>query len=167
MAAIPEEGFFRKFLPLLGYPTDNDSDKLLLSRNDLFIVPNKDAFQKVKLEHNYKVESKTFFSRQIVHFLFEKLDSSRSSSDFRDCWPILDKKMEADFRRVCFNWYKELQVSFNRFKILILSEIYVFSFSSRIQVSYRRSQLRSSKVLAEENSSTLSPVSSVLSLKSI
>jgi hypothetical protein len=61
---------------------------------------------------------------QIVHFLFVKLDGQRSETSFRDCWPIFDKKIEADFRRVCFNWYKELQVSHKN----ILNFTLVFDF---------------------------------------
>ena len=78
---------FGKLLICLGY---EDKEKYLSNKN-LFVVPNKDAFQK------------------IVHFLFCKLDATKSEIQFRDCWPIFDKKVEADFRRVCFNWYKELQ----------------------------------------------------------
>ena len=54
-----------------------------------------------------------FLYFQVIHFLLCKLDKEKSETLFRDCWPIFDKKMEAEFRRVCFNWYKELQVSLN------------------------------------------------------
>jgi len=77
------------FLRVLGFP---DLDGKILKNDELFFVPNKDAFQKV------------------IHFLLCKLDKEKSETLFRDCWPIFDKKMEAEFRRVCFNWYKELQM---------------------------------------------------------
>ena len=56
---------------------------------------------------------------QVIHFLLCKLDKEKSETLFRDCWPIFDKKMEAEFRRVCFNWYKELQVSIMRGSISV------------------------------------------------
>ena len=38
--------------------------------------------------------------QQVFHFLFGKLlTKEKSHQEFRDCWPILDKKQEADFRR--------------------------------------------------------------------
>ena len=38
------DNFFSKFLPLLGF---QDPDHKILSNKELFVVPNKDAFQKV------------------------------------------------------------------------------------------------------------------------
>jgi hypothetical protein len=43
MTSFCGDTFFGRFLPLLGF---EDGDKILPSK-DLFIVPNKDAFQKV------------------------------------------------------------------------------------------------------------------------
>jgi hypothetical protein len=48
---------------------------------------------------------------QVVYFLFHTLDIDKCNSDFRDCWPIVEKKQEADFRRNAHQWYKDLQVS--------------------------------------------------------
>ena len=56
--------------------------------------------------------SKVFWNSlffQITHFLFSKLDKDKCESSFRDCWPSFDKKMEAEFRKICFEWYKEIQ----------------------------------------------------------
>lgn len=82
------DGFFAKFLPLLGFEDDS-----LLSSPDLFVLPNQDAFQK------------------IVHFLLKQLDIAKSAELFRDCWPILDRKQEAEFRRNAFTLYKDLQLA--------------------------------------------------------
>ena len=98
---------FGKLLICLGY---EDKEKYLTNKN-LFVVPNKDAFQKVISYFRFEIHNcrkQIFF--QVIHFLFCKLDVTKSEIQFRDCWPIFDKKVEADFRRVCFNWYKELQV---------------------------------------------------------
>jgi hypothetical protein len=49
-------------------------------------------------------------SFQIVYFLFHKLDAGLAFNTFRDVYPVLDKKQEAEFRKKVFVWYKELQV---------------------------------------------------------
>ena len=122
------DNFFAKFLPLLGF---EEGDKVVLHK-DLFVVPNKDAFQKVNIGIFIK---KVEFSQilliifQIVHFLFEKIDKSRAEVEFRDCWPIFDKKMEADFRRLSYNWYKELQVSTKQRTLGVLAiKVYTSGF---------------------------------------
>ncbi|CAI8048315.1 HAUS augmin-like complex subunit 6, partial [Geodia barretti] len=40
----------------------------------------------------------------ILHYLFNRLDSHIAYEEFRDCWPVYDKKQEAQFRKVCSNW---------------------------------------------------------------
>ncbi|XP_069818157.1 HAUS augmin-like complex subunit 6 [Dendropsophus ebraccatus] len=57
---------------------------------NMFDKPNKDAFYVV------------FF------FLFGKLDSARSKEVFRYCWPPLDKKKDADFRKASCEWLKKI-----------------------------------------------------------
>ena len=47
--------------------------------------------------------------QQVFHFLFLTLSKEKSSSEFRDCWPILDKKQEADFRRRVTQMVKDYQ----------------------------------------------------------
>ena len=37
------------------------------------------------------------------------MDKDRAENLFRDCWPIFEKKQEAEFRKNCYNWYKEIQ----------------------------------------------------------
>ena len=116
MSSCNGELVFGRLLICLGY---EDKEKYLTNRN-LFVVPNKDAFQKVSnfsvlLEFQSKISKVwNYLFFQIIHFLFYKFDNTKSEVQFRDCWPIFDKKVEADFRRVCFNWYKELQVVCNK-----------------------------------------------------
>ncbi|XP_043916299.1 HAUS augmin-like complex subunit 6 [Protopterus annectens] len=57
---------------------------------NMFEKPNKDAFYIVS------------------HFLFEKLDRARCKDAFRFCWPPLDKKQDAEYRKVCLDWMREI-----------------------------------------------------------
>ncbi|XP_056375817.1 HAUS augmin-like complex subunit 6 isoform X2 [Hyla sarda] len=56
----------------------------------MFDKPNKDAFYVV------------------FYFLFGKLDSARCKEVFRYCWPPLDKKKDADFRKASCEWLKKI-----------------------------------------------------------
>jgi len=47
--------------------------------------------------------------QQVFHFLLQLINQDKSNQEFRDCWPILDKKQEADFRRRVSSMIKELQ----------------------------------------------------------
>jgi len=47
--------------------------------------------------------------QQVFHFLLQLINQDKSNQEFRDCWPILDKKQEADFRRRVSSMVKELQ----------------------------------------------------------
>ena len=40
-----------------------------------------------------------------MYFLFGILDKERRATDFRDCYPILDKKVESQFRQKAYAWY--------------------------------------------------------------
>ena len=40
-----------------------------------------------------------------MYFLFGILDKERRAADFRDCYPILDKKVESQFRQKAYAWY--------------------------------------------------------------
>lgn len=40
------------------------------------------------------------------------LNQEKTKTDFRDCWLILDKKQEAEFRRKVVNTVKEYQKEF-------------------------------------------------------
>jgi len=48
----------------------------------------------------------------VFYFLFKELNQERTKAEFRDCWPILDKKQEAEFRRKVVNLLKEYQKEF-------------------------------------------------------
>ncbi|KAL5482190.1 hypothetical protein EMCRGX_G022485 [Ephydatia muelleri] len=43
-----------------------------------------------------------------MHFLFSKLDSHVTYEEFRDCWPVYDKKQEQQFRKTCANWLAKI-----------------------------------------------------------
>uniref|UniRef100_A0A8C4TJP7 HAUS augmin-like complex subunit 6 N-terminal domain-containing protein n=1 Tax=Erpetoichthys calabaricus TaxID=27687 RepID=A0A8C4TJP7_ERPCA len=58
----------------------------------MFDKPNKDAFHIV------------------AHFLFDKLDSARTKELFRNCWPPLDKKADAEFRKTCNKWLQDISI---------------------------------------------------------
>ena len=47
--------------------------------------------------------------QHVFHFLLKILSKEKSSQEFRDCWPILDKKQEAEFRRKVVTLVKEVQ----------------------------------------------------------
>ncbi|XP_069622314.1 HAUS augmin-like complex subunit 6 isoform X2 [Ranitomeya imitator] len=57
---------------------------------NMFDKPNKDAFYVV------------------FHFLFASLDSARCKEAFRYCWPPLDKKKDAEFRKASCEWLKKI-----------------------------------------------------------
>ncbi len=51
--------------------------------------------------------------QQTTYFLFATLDPARCQTYFRSCWPLVEKKQEAEFRKKVFAWYKELQTEPN------------------------------------------------------
>ncbi|XP_053321869.1 HAUS augmin-like complex subunit 6 [Spea bombifrons] len=57
---------------------------------NMFDRPNKDAFYVV------------------FHFLFGKLDNARCEEVFRYCWPHMDKKRDAEFRKACCEWLRKI-----------------------------------------------------------
>ena len=94
------------YLRLLRFDTKTMSTKHHIKFDkDLFKVPNQKAFQFV------------------VHFLFTKLDAKRTAEVFRDVWPIVDKKQEAEFRKKVKMWLTEIQ------------EVYIYQFIYTIQFS--------------------------------
>ncbi|XP_030635058.1 HAUS augmin-like complex subunit 6 [Chanos chanos] len=62
----------------------------LVLGSNMFDKPNKEAFYIV------------------THFLLGKLNSSRAQDAFRYCWPVLDRKADAEFRKVVFGWLQEI-----------------------------------------------------------
>lgn len=83
------------YLRLLRFDTKSMSTKHHIKFDkDLFKVPNQKAFH------------------YVVHFLFTRLDPSKTSETFRDVWPIVDRKQEAEFRKKVKNWLVEVQEVF-------------------------------------------------------
>jgi len=82
------ERIFVSNLRLLGFESE---DKDVVLSCEIFDHPNTKAFH------------------QVMFFLFKKLDGERCRQEFRDCWPVLDKKQESEFRKKCSNWLKEIQ----------------------------------------------------------
>jgi len=50
--------------------------------------------------------------QQVFHALFIILSREKAMTEFRDCWPILDKRQEADFRRRVVQMLKDLHKEF-------------------------------------------------------
>ena len=63
----------------------------------------------VALNRNTFDHSNPVAFQQVLHFLFSQLVPDRAKAEFRDCWPILDKKQEAEFRRKVVTLVKEVQ----------------------------------------------------------
>ncbi|KAM9836845.1 HAUS augmin-like complex subunit 6 [Aulostomus maculatus] len=57
---------------------------------NMFVKPNKDAFYIV------------------THFLLEKLNPNRFHEAYRHCWPVVNNKEDAEFRKVTCAWLREL-----------------------------------------------------------
>ena len=49
-------------------------------------------------------------AQEVLHFLFHSLDPLKCADHFRDCWPVLERRQEADFRKAANAWHKELRV---------------------------------------------------------
>ncbi|CAL1526280.1 unnamed protein product [Lymnaea stagnalis] len=71
----------------------------------------------VDMEGRYKIPfNKSMFnlpnkagSEAVLHFLFNRLNPTLCKEQFRDCWPVSDKKTELQFRKVCNNWLTQIQ----------------------------------------------------------
>ncbi|XP_035849650.1 HAUS augmin-like complex subunit 6 isoform X2 [Sander lucioperca] len=57
---------------------------------NMFDKPNKDAFYIV------------------THFLLERLNPARFNETYRHCWPVLNHKADAEFRKVTCAWLREI-----------------------------------------------------------
>ncbi|XP_069138620.1 HAUS augmin-like complex subunit 6 isoform X2 [Argopecten irradians] len=74
-------------LQLLGFDSGAMAASYSLPFNkDMFNLPNKKG------------------AEVVLHFLFNKLNPIMCREEFRDCWPVLDKQQEQQFRRTCHNW---------------------------------------------------------------
>nr|XP_015200551.1 PREDICTED: HAUS augmin-like complex subunit 6 [Lepisosteus oculatus] len=58
----------------------------------MFDKPNKDAFYIV------------------TYYLFEKLNPVHTNKVFRSCWPVLDRKTDAEFRKITYDWLRDISV---------------------------------------------------------
>ncbi|XP_023338130.1 HAUS augmin-like complex subunit 6, partial [Eurytemora carolleeae] len=76
-----DETIFYTNLKLLGF-----EEKEITLKPDMFEYSNPKGFQ------------------QVTHFLLSLLNLERSKSEFRDCWPPLDKKQEAEYRKKVTVW---------------------------------------------------------------
>ncbi|XP_059174144.1 HAUS augmin-like complex subunit 6 [Physella acuta] len=71
----------------------------------------------VDMEAKYKIPfNKNMFnlpnkagSEAVFYFLFNRLNPSLCREQFRDCWPVTDKKTELQFRKVCNAWLTHVQ----------------------------------------------------------
>uniref|UniRef100_A0A8C7YYU2 HAUS augmin-like complex subunit 6 N-terminal domain-containing protein n=1 Tax=Oryzias sinensis TaxID=183150 RepID=A0A8C7YYU2_9TELE len=57
---------------------------------NMFKTPNKEAFYIV------------------THFLLEKLNPTRFHDAYRHCWPVLNQKADAEFRKITCGWLREI-----------------------------------------------------------
>uniref|UniRef100_A0A672JDD9 HAUS augmin-like complex subunit 6 N-terminal domain-containing protein n=1 Tax=Salarias fasciatus TaxID=181472 RepID=A0A672JDD9_SALFA len=58
----------------------------------MFNRPNKDA------------------SRIVIHFLLVKLNPTRFREAYRNCWPVLTQKVDAEFRKLTCDWLQEIMM---------------------------------------------------------
>ena len=80
------------YLRLLGFDSTGMSQKHRMKFDkDMFKFPNPKAFQ------------------HVTYFLFRKLDPNKATETFRDVWPIVDKKQEAQYRKRVQQWFAYIQ----------------------------------------------------------
>ena len=53
-----------------------------------------------------------------MYFLFGIIDKEKRTVEFRDCYPILEKKAESVFRQKCYSWYTGTSISDKKHNIL-------------------------------------------------
>ncbi|KAK2564631.1 HAUS augmin-like complex subunit 6 [Acropora cervicornis] len=82
---------FTNLLLLDFNPEKMESKYRVVFNRDMFVLPNKKAMEVV------------------IHFLFTRLHPQLAYEELRDCWPIRDKFLEQQFRKVCFNWVSRIQ----------------------------------------------------------
>ncbi|XP_057303017.1 uncharacterized protein LOC130638846 [Hydractinia symbiolongicarpus] len=79
-------------LLLLGFnPEANEAQYRIPFTRDMFSVPNRKAMEVV------------------LHFLFTKLNNDSAKETFRNCWPIMDKKKEQEFRKLTMEWLTKIK----------------------------------------------------------
>ncbi|XP_041926628.1 HAUS augmin-like complex subunit 6 [Alosa sapidissima] len=77
------------FLLSLGFKAEGNKRHVVLGET-MFDKPNKEAFYIV------------------IHFLMEKLNPARTHEDFRHCYPVLDRKQDAEFRKLTLARLQEI-----------------------------------------------------------
>ncbi|RUS84558.1 hypothetical protein EGW08_007653 [Elysia chlorotica] len=79
-------------LQLLGMDVvDMEGKYHITFSKDMFNLPNKAG------------------SEAVLHFLFDRLNPTLFKEQFRDCWPVVDRKAEMQFRKVCNTWLSSIQ----------------------------------------------------------
>ncbi|KAL5004787.1 hypothetical protein ScPMuIL_018243 [Solemya velum] len=85
--AVDQRRIFFTNLRLLGCDVRAYEAKYNIPFNkDMFNLPNKRG------------------AEVVLYFLFTKLNPAICREEFRDCWPVTEKKQEAQFRKTCTNW---------------------------------------------------------------
>ncbi|KAM9827354.1 HAUS augmin-like complex subunit 6 [Neosynchiropus ocellatus] len=77
-------------LLVLGFNPETVNSKHVNLGPGMFDKPNKDAFY------------------LIIHFLLGKLNPTRFQETYRFCWPVLNQKMDAEFRKATCTWLREI-----------------------------------------------------------
>lgn len=72
---------------------------------DMFDAPNERGFE------------------VIMHFFFQRLNSSHAKEAFRECYPIYDKKQEQLFRQACKNWLQNITKENPVFTFPVMSHV--------------------------------------------
>ena len=85
-------------------------DSQVLAQNLRLMGFKSDDPQQPKEELMFETSNHKGF-QQVMYFLFSELDSDRAKNDFKNCYPAIDKKQEAEFRKKVATWIKELSRS--------------------------------------------------------
>ncbi|RDD46285.1 HAUS augmin-like complex subunit 6 [Trichoplax sp. H2] len=82
---------FYENLLLIGFqPSQMELKYKTPFNKDMFALPNKKAMEVV------------------LYFLFENYDHAMTEIAFRDCWPVIDKQREQQFRKTCVRLLSEI-----------------------------------------------------------
>lgn len=86
--ALPgvRDNFYTNLLLLSFNPTQSEMKYKIVFDKHMFDLPNKKGMEVV------------------MQFLLWKLDEDLWRAQFRDCWPVFDKKQEQQFRKNCSEW---------------------------------------------------------------
>ncbi|KAL3866084.1 hypothetical protein ACJMK2_043422 [Sinanodonta woodiana] len=83
-----------------------DMKKMLVTSLNLlgFDVQAMEAVNKIQFNENMFDLPNKRGAEVVLHFLFSRLNPVMCKEEFRDCWPITDRKLEQNFRKTCCNW---------------------------------------------------------------